>query len=76
MLLRIAEEEKITVTQEEIRRQVATMAARAGMPFEKMAKELESHNAMDRLAEDIVTRKTLDFLVSAQGAAQTAPEKV
>ena len=72
VLLRIAEEEKITVKQEEIRRQVAALAARSGMTFEKMAKELENRNAMDRIAEDILTAKTLDFLADAANV-QAAP---
>jgi hypothetical protein len=34
------------------------------MPFEKMMRELEKRNALEQIHEEIITAKTLDFLVS------------
>jgi trigger factor len=78
ILQRIAEAEKVTVTSAELRARVATMAARYGMTPEKTMKELEKRDAMDRVAEDILSGKVIDFLVSnadirtAEGAPQPA----
>jgi len=76
ILQRIAELEKVTVTSAEMRARVAAMAARYGMTPDKAAKELEKRNAMDRVAEDILSSKVVDFLVAnadiriAEGADQ------
>ncbi len=64
VLLRIAEQENLRVTREEIFGRVAAMAQRYDMPFEKMLKELEKRNALDQISEDIVTGKALDFLIA------------
>jgi trigger factor len=64
ILQRIAESEKVTVTSAEMRARVATMAAHYGMTPDKAAKELERRDAMDRVAEDILSGKVIDFLVS------------
>jgi trigger factor len=64
ILMRIAEKESIRVTREEIYGRVATLAERAQMPFEKMMRELEKRNALEQIQEEILTAKTLDFLVA------------
>jgi len=64
ILQRIAEQEKVTVTSAEMRARVAAMAARYGMTPDKAAKELEKRNATDRVAEEILSGKVIDFLVS------------
>jgi len=77
ILQRIAEAEKVTVTSAELRSRIASMAARYGMTPEKAAKELEKRDAMDRVAEDILSGKVIDFLLAnasvqtAEGAAPT-----
>jgi hypothetical protein len=40
------------------------MAGRYGMTPDKMAKELEKRDAMDRVAEDVLSTKVIDFLVA------------
>jgi hypothetical protein len=40
------------------------MAARYGMTAEKATRELEKRNSMDRVAEDILSGKVIDFLVA------------
>ncbi|MCE0483336.1 MAG: hypothetical protein LV479_03755 [Methylacidiphilales bacterium] len=64
ILQRIAEAEKVTVTAAEMRARVASMAARYGMTAEKATRELEKRNSMDRVAEDILSGKVIDFLVA------------
>ena len=58
ILQRIAELEKITVTQGGIASSASNaMAARYGMTAEKTAKELEKRDAMDRVAEEILSEQ-------------------
>lgn len=64
ILQRIAEAEKVTVNAAEMRARVASMAARYGMTAEKAGRELEKRDAMDRVAQDILSTKVIDFLVS------------
>jgi trigger factor len=64
ILQRIAELEKITVSQTELRARIAEMAARYGMTPDKAAKELEKRDAMDRVAEDVLSSKVIDLLVA------------
>lgn len=72
VLLRIAEKEGITIKREELLGRVAALAQRYQMSFEKMAKELEKRNALDQIHEEMLTAKTLDFLV-ANASVTTAP---
>jgi trigger factor len=62
ILSRIAEQEKIEVTREELEERIRAEAVRYNMPIEKMRKELEQHDGLDSLAEQILLGKTLDFL--------------
>lgn len=64
ILLRIAEQENIRVSREEIFGRIAAMAEHYKVPFEKMVKEVEKNNAIDQINEEIITAKTLDFLIS------------
>jgi trigger factor len=71
ILQRIAEREKIEVTQENVDLRVRQEAARYNVSVDKMRKELEEHDGLDTLAEQILLGKTLDFLkanVSVQPA--------
>jgi trigger factor len=73
ILSRIAEEEKIEVTREDLEERIRDEALRYNMPVEKMRKELEQHDRLDALAEQILLGKTLDFLksnVSVQRAVE------
>ncbi len=64
VLSRIAEQEGIKITKEELFGRIAMLAERYQMPFEKMLKELQKRNAVDQIKEEILTGKTLNFLVS------------
>ena len=64
ILLRIAEQEKITVSRVELQQRVSQLAARHQMKVDKLVKELEKNNAFDQIHEEVLTGKALDFLVS------------
>ena len=73
ILQRIAENEKIRVTREDVDLRVRQEAARYNVSVDKMRKELADHDGLDGLTEQILLGKTLDFLkanVSVQPAAQ------
>ena len=62
ILGRIAEQENIKVTREDLDAQIQQEALRYNMSVEKMRKEFEQHDRLDSLAEQILLGKTLDFL--------------
>jgi trigger factor len=64
ILQRIAEAEKVTVSQAELRARMSTMAARYGMTPEKLARELEKRDATDRVAEEVLSGKVIAFLLA------------
>lgn len=74
ILLRIAENEKITVAREEFDHRINLMAARYGQPADKLRKELEKADALDKVHEEILTSKVLDFLVSGASVTSSAPD--
>ena len=77
ILHRIAEAEKVEVTREEIDEAIRTQAAHYNVSVEKMRKELEEHDRINGLAEEILLGKTLDFLkanVSVEPTSEKAVE--
>jgi trigger factor len=62
ILHRIAEKEKIKVTREEIDERIREQAKQYNVSVDKMRKELEEHDRIDGLAEEILLGKTLDLL--------------
>ncbi len=81
ILSRIAEREKIEVLREDVDLRVRQEAARYDISVDKMRKELEEHDGLNSLAEQILLGKTLDFLkanVSIQPVSETvaAQEKL
>ena len=75
ILQRIAEVEKVTVSATEVRARIAAMGARYGMTPEKTERELEKRNATDRVAEDILSAKVVDFLVANAEVTTAEPAK-
>jgi trigger factor len=72
ILHRIAEAEKIQVTSEEIEERIRKQAARYNVSVEKMRKEIDQHEGINSLVEEILLGKTIDFLeanVSVKTAA-------
>ncbi|HET9800315.1 MAG TPA: hypothetical protein VFP82_01400, partial [Chthoniobacterales bacterium] len=62
ILERIAEQEKIEVTREDLDRRIRQEAQRYNISTDKMRKELEEHDQLNTLAEQVLLGKTLDFL--------------
>jgi trigger factor len=62
ILERIAEQEKIEVTREDVDLRIRQEAQRYNISSDKMRKELEEHDGLSSLAEQILLGKTLDFL--------------
>jgi len=78
ILHRIAEREKIETSSEEVDQQIREEAARYNISVDKMRKELEEHDRLNALAEQILLGKTLDFLkanVSVEQAVEPAVVK-
>lgn len=69
ILLRIAETEKIRVTEEELKRRILLMSMRYQTTPEKLMKELRENDALDQVREEILTGKVLDFLASGASVA-------
>jgi trigger factor len=63
ILTRIAEEESLSVTDEEFEKNLAEMAARYNMPPAELLKRINENNGMDRMRSDILSEKTLDHLL-------------
>src|SRR5947207_13757574 len=62
ILHRIAERENIQVTKEDVDLRIREEAARYDISVEKMRKQLQEHDQLNTLAEQILLGKTLDFL--------------
>jgi trigger factor len=75
ILLRVAEQEKIQVTEMELRTRIAQLARKYEMTFDKMLKELQKRGALDQISEEILTAKTLDF-VAKEASVTTSAEEV
>ena len=80
ILNRIAEREKIEVPREELDARIREEAARYDISVDKMRKELQEHDGLNGLAEQLLLGKTLDFLkanvsVEKTGEPATVEEK-
>src|SRR5437773_1513115 len=62
ILSRIAEREKIEVPREELDARIREEAARYDISVDKMRKELQEHDGLNGMAEQLLLGKTLDFL--------------
>jgi len=62
LLSRIAEQEGIKASAEEVNQRIRAMALQNNIPADKLAHQLEEKNAKVDIAEEIVNAKVLDFL--------------
>ncbi len=62
LLLRIAEKEKIEVTQQELAFHVTQLAARYQVPVQKFVKDLQQRDAFGQIREQILAGKALDLI--------------
>jgi trigger factor len=75
ILERIAEQEKIEVSREDVDLRIRQEAQHYNISSDKMRKELEEHDGLNALGEQVLLGKVLDFLkanVSVQPASQEA----
>jgi trigger factor len=79
ILHRIAEQEKIEITREELDKSIREQAAHYNVSVEKMRKQLEENDGLNGLAEQLLLGKTLDFLkanVTIERAEKSPAETV
>jgi trigger factor len=62
LLSRIAEQEKIQITNDELSRQVLYLAAQRKVKPDKLAKDMQENGELRSLARQILNSKVLDFL--------------
>lgn len=63
LVQRIADEEKITVTNDELGQRIAIMAQQQGVPFEKLLEKIQKNNDIPSIQRRILMQKVLDFLL-------------
>ena len=76
LLLRIAKEEKLQVNESDLYQAVFEMAQRYEVPPKKLVKDLQKNNGMNRLREQILISKAVDFIVSKATVTETAAPEV
>lgn len=64
ILTRLAREQKIEATREELAEHIARMAQRLNMPMEKLVKQLVKREGLGSVEGEVVRDKALDFLSS------------
>src|SRR5207302_5348941 len=74
ILSRIAERERIEVSREELDARIREEAAHYDISVDKMRKELQEHDGLNGLAEQLLLGKTLDFL-KANVSVETTEER-
>jgi len=62
LIQRIAEQEKISVSQEEVLKRAQSLAAAYQIPLEKFIKDLQKRNGVAELYDQIAHEKVLAFL--------------
>jgi len=63
ILDRIADEEEIPVSEEDLHERMESMAARYGLTVERLRAELEQRDSIDGIKSEVRAAKTLDFLL-------------
>lgn len=76
LVQRIAEQEKISVTQEEVLQRVQSLSAMYQIPPDKFIKDLQKRNGINELYDQIAHQKVLEFLeINAKIENVAAAEK-
>ncbi len=76
ILGRIAEKENIAVSREDMDDRIRQEARRYNVSVEKMRRELEEHDGLNALAEQVLLGKTLAFLKANVSVKTTEPTPV
>jgi trigger factor len=75
LIQRIAEQEKITVTQDDAVKRAQQLAAMYQMPLDQFIKDLQKRNGINELFEQALREKVLDLLAKAAAITNAAPAK-
>ena len=73
LIQRIAEQEKISVSQDEVLRRANSLAAAYQIPLDKFLKDLQKRNGVNELYDQIAQDKVLDFLEANAKIETVAP---
>jgi trigger factor len=73
LLQKIAEQEDIKVSQQEIAQRIQTMAAMYQIPPEKFAKDLQKRNGLIEIYDQVMNEKVLEFLQQNAKIEDEAP---
>jgi trigger factor len=73
LVQRIAEQEKISVTQEEVLQRANALATAYQIPLEKFIKDLQKRNGINELYDQIAHEKVLEFLEANAKIEEVAP---
>ena len=72
---RIAEQEKITVSQEDVVQRAQQLAAMYQVPFEQFVKDLQKRNGVNELYEQVLHEKVLTLIEKSAVISEGAPAK-
>ncbi len=72
---RIAEQEKIQATQEDVLKRAQQLAMTYQMPFDQFVKDLQKRNGVNELYEQVVHEKVLELLEKNATITESAPAK-
>ena len=72
---RIAEQEKLQATQEDVIKRAQQLAAMYQTPFEQFIKDLQKRNGVNELYEQVIHEKVLELLEKNAAVTETAPAK-
>ncbi|WP_106768533.1 trigger factor [Paenibacillus faecalis] len=75
VLEQIAKEEKLEATEEEINKELENMAETYKRPVDEIRNILASNGSLDSLREELVLRKTIDFLLENSVEGAPAPKE-
>jgi trigger factor len=64
LLLQIAQKENLQVTPEEMNQRIHHLSHQYGMEPRKLIEELNKHNGLNQIEEELLISKTLDFLLT------------
>ncbi|MFI2858144.1 trigger factor [Paenibacillus sp. JSM ZJ436] len=75
VLEQIAKEENLEVSEEEINEELGNMAETYKRPVEEIRSILSANGSLDNLREELVLRKTIDFLIENSVEGPPAPKE-
>ncbi len=75
IVARIAEQEKLSATQEDVIRRAQTLAMMNQMPVDAFIKDLQKRNGVNELYEQVLHEKVLELLEKNASITETAPAK-